>query len=85
MPYRDWPDLDSWCRQIADEGPFGQPGTRIKMHKGRKIRLKALRKIYHDTFGNASAYMDWKAQIEEQVEKAASEGKKLPRALARLE
>ena len=54
------------------------------MRQGRKTRLEALRKTYHDTFGDASAMMDWKAQIEEQVEQAASEGKKFPRALARL-
>ena len=81
---RDWPDLDNWCKQIANEGPFGPPGTRIKMHKGRKIRLKALRKIYHDTFGDAEIMMDWKAQVEEQVEHAAREERRLPRAVARL-
>jgi hypothetical protein len=81
---RDWPNLEDWCKQIA-KGPFGTPGKHVNLHQGRKICLKALKKIYRDTFGDANAYMDWKAQIEEQVEKATSEGKRLPRALARLE
>jgi len=80
---RDWPNLEDWCKQIA-KGPFGTPMRKVSLRQGRKTRLEALRKTYHDTFGDASAMMDWKAQIEEQVEQAASEGKKLPRALARL-
>ena len=41
-------------------------------------------RTYYDTFGDASACMDWKAQIDDQVEQAANKGKRLPRALARL-
>jgi len=81
---RDWPDLGKWCQPVADEGPFGTKGKSVGLIRGRKIRLKALRKIYYDTFGDTEFLYNWRAQIDDQVEQAAREGRRLPRALARL-
>jgi len=81
---RDWPSQAAWCRQLSNEGPFGKPRARLNRHKGRKERLKMLRKTYYDTFGDGSACVNWKARIDDQVEQAANKGRSLPRALARL-